>query len=594
MLGNFGKTHMKLGGRCSSGVKAKEALRGLAALGLVLVLGLIAAEAAPARTGVSADGVEEAALDGARIPNALTARASSEGAVRVIVELDVATLPEGRLAAPGSRDQQRQRISAAQLTLEEELMGTSHRVARRFRTIPFVALEVDAEGLAQLERSPRVVAVQEDRLHWPTLDVSIPLVEADQTAAVGDDGSGQTVVVIDTGVDAAHPNLSGKIVDEACFAKGDPYLSGDCPNGEIFDDEPESGSHCTFSSDCFHGTHVAGIAVGTGASYPGIAPGAGLISIQVFSEFSGSVCDPGPSPCALTYKSDQIAALEHVFDTLRFSHSIASVNMSLGGAPYASQVDCDANNAATKAAIDNLRSVGIATVIAAGNHGYWDAISEPGCISSAISVGATDDADEIAGFSNAASFLSLWAPGVYIHAPLYMSSGFVDASGTSMAAPHVAGAWAILKQFAPLGDVDLILAALQETGVPIDDVYADTSRTRVAQALDALPPACANGIDDDEDGLVDYPADLGCRDAASNIEDAACQDGDDNDGDGKIDFDGGFSALGYVAAEPDPQCLNPFKNKETPSCGPCGRGCGLALLVPPITWIGRRRARRAL
>ena len=410
-----------------------------------------------------------------RIPPELADRAAREGAVRVIVQLDVPTLPEGRLSSPRSRLLQRQRIAAAQDGLRAELAGTAHRTARRFRSIAFTALEVGPKALSRLERSARVIAVQEDRLHRPILDVSAPLVEADQAAAMGYDGSGETVVVLDTGVDAGHPNLAGKVVGEACFAAGDPYLSGGCPNGEIFDDGEGSGSYCTYSSDCFHGTHVAGIAVGSGDSYPGVAPGASLVPIQVFSKFTGPACDPYPSPCPLSWASDQIAALEYVFDTLRPLDTIASVNLSLGGITFTDQALCDAVNGATKAAVDNLRSAGIATVIAAGNDGYMNAISEPGCISSAISVSATDDGDDIPSFSNAAAFLSLWAPGVSIRAPMYGGTGFKSASGTSMAAPRVAGAWATLRQASPAGSIDQILAVLQFTGVPIPDVPVDRS-----------------------------------------------------------------------------------------------------------------------
>ena len=65
----------------------------------------------------------------------------------------------------------------------------------------------------------------------------------------------------------------------------------------------------------------------------------------------------------------------------------------------------------------------------------------------------------------------------------------------------------------------------------------------------------------------------------------ACNDGVDNDGDAKIDYDGGLSALGYVAAEADPQCGdNPWKKAEA-AYNPCGLGAELALLLPALLWL---------
>jgi hypothetical protein len=243
-------------------------------------------------------------------------------------------------------------------------------------------------------------------------------------------------------------------------------------------------------------------------------------------------------------------------------------------------------------------------------------------------VSATNDADGIASFSNAADFLSLWAPGVAIRAPWYGSTGFANASGTSMATPHVAGAWATLREAAPSASVDEILTALQDTGVPITDVHADTSRIRIAQALVALLPDCSNGLDDDGDGLidledpgcgdaddpsekapdltcddgedndgdglVDFPEDPGCSHAASPLEDPQCQDGIDNDGDGMMDYDAGLFANGSAdLAGPDPQCVDkPWRDREAPyerGSYPCGLGAELTLLLPPLFWLLARR-----
>ena len=560
-----------------------------------------------------------------RLAPGLEARAAERGSVRVIVELDVDAQPEGRLVGAATRRAQRERIAAAQDALRRELAGTSHAEARIFRSIPFAALEVGPAALARLARARGVVAVQEDHLHRPDLDVSVPRVEADQTAALGFDGNGQAVAVLDTGADVAHPNLQGKLVAEACFASGPTLFdsAGSCPNGLATQLGPGSGTYCTYSSSCFHGTHVAGIAVGSGPAYPGVARGASLVPIQVFSRVTGSSCGGGASPCALSWSSDQIAAMEYILDTLDPDPGlppIASVNMSLGGSVYSDQASCDAANAATKAAIDNLRSVDIATAIAAGNDGYYNAISAPGCISTAVSVSAVDDNDAIPYFANAASFLDLWAPGVSIRAPLYQSTGYTNASGTSMATPHVAGAWAILRQVAPGASVDEVLFALQTTGVFIPDIEAQTTRIRILQASAALVPACSNGqdddgdgladylgdpgcasssdasehdaalacdngLDDDGDGLADYPADPGCGSLLWGRENPQCDDGLDNDGDGRIDWDGPL---------PDAQCIGrPYGLAEAHAASACGLGFELALALPALAWLRQRRRRRA-
>ena len=101
------------------------------------------------------------------VPGNLYAKALEHGSVRVIVQLKVAALPEGQLGGGDAVVSQRQAIAAAQSALLAELAGSSYRVVRTYETIPFLALEVSADGVRILEGSALVAGVEEDRLESP-------------------------------------------------------------------------------------------------------------------------------------------------------------------------------------------------------------------------------------------------------------------------------------------------------------------------------------------------------------------------------------------------------------------------------------------
>ena len=419
---------------------------------------------------------------------------ATNGTVRIIVGVRVPFAPEGELSAP-ERAQQRFEISAAQQTVLNKVPHLSHpgRSPKVFETIPFLSLEVTPDDLDKISNMPDISSIEEDRLSEPTLAQSVPLIGASNGTFNGYNGNGQAVAILDTGVDKSHTDLSGRVVSEACYSTSNPSggIQSLCADGST--ESTATGSAMPYangvcpSGKCDHGTHVAGTAAGA----QGVGRGASLIAIQVFSLFPASYCGSGATaPCALSYSSDQIKGLERVRQ-LSGSLSIASANMSLGGGKYLST--CDANNTAMKAVIDNLRSGGIATVIASGNSYYSDGIGSPACISSAISVGASWDAagyvnscggqstsavDSVACFSNSASFLNLLAPGALINAPV-PNGGYGNWTGTSMATPHVAGAWAVLKQRAPSATVDQILNALTSTGVPVLDKRNNITKPRI-------------------------------------------------------------------------------------------------------------------
>jgi subtilisin family serine protease len=428
-------------------------------------------------------------------------KAAKHGAVRIIVGLSVAFAPEGTLTE-NDKGKQRKDIAGMQDALLALIPTLKH--VKRYESIPFVNVTVNATELELILAMPEITSIQEDRPSPISLGYSVPLIYGGTPWSGGYGGSGQAVAVLDTGVDKNHPFLTGKVVSEACFSTNysDPnqVVTSVCPGGVTGSTVSGSALPCSPQSACKHGTHVAGIVAGKSnvdfLATGGVAKDAQIIAIQVFSNVVSGVDCPASAPCVLSYTSDQISGLEHVY-TLRTTYSIASVNMSLGGGGYLTQSKCDGDNISEKAAIDNLRSVGIATVISSGNEGNTAAISAPGCISSAISVGATSakvtnntclgSIDSVSCYSNSASFLNFLAPGSSIYSSI-PGTGYEYLSGTSMAAPHVAGAWAVLKQKKPSASVSEIKDILEFTGMPILDTRNSivTKRIDLRQAINTI------------------------------------------------------------------------------------------------------------
>ena len=391
----------------------------------------------------------------------LNARAQQEQdrSVRVIVGLQTAFKPEGELSEAAVQSQ-RAAIDSARQDVVEAVSGAPHEVVHRYETVPYVALELSPAALTQLQQSGEAATLQEDTADLPSLAGSTPLVESTEARTLGRQGAGQHVAVLDTGIAKTHPFLAGKVVSEACFS-----ANADCPGGVTSSTAVDSGVNCTYAvSGCRHGTHVAGIVAGKSAAFNGVAPEAKLISINVFSRFSGPDCaGAGENPCTKSFVSDQIKGLDRVF-VLRNTFRIASVNMSLGGGKHL--VNCDTDS--RKAVIDNLRSAGIATVIASGNDAFADGVGAPSCISSAITVGSSTKTDTVSAFSNSSPLVELLAPGSAINSSV-PGGGFAVFDGTSMATPHVAGAWAVMRQVSTGASVPTILGHLQSTGRPLTD-----------------------------------------------------------------------------------------------------------------------------
>ncbi|MEE2525452.1 S8 family serine peptidase [Hyphobacterium sp. HN65] len=341
--------------------------------------------------------------------------------------------------------------------------------------VPAAAMYLSAAEIDSMLRDPAVSRIELDRVSYPLLDTSVDLVGARNLHTAGLTGSGVSVAILDSGVDHQHPMFAGRIVGSACFSGSDPanQTTSFCPNGTHVDtSSPQAGDNCEDLEDdpenggqnCHHGTHVAGIAAGADFENPdipgqfirGVAPGANIVAVNVFSrQRNGNIT---------TFDSDQAAALEWLYNN-RNAFSLASINMSLGGSQY--RHAC--RNANVAPWIRMLRSAGVATVIASGNARFRDRVGTPSCIAEAITVGSTTDTDELSLFSNSGYPIDLLAPGSAILSafPRVGDTGPARAQnldGTSMASPHVAGAFALLRAAHPDASVDMIENALEATG----------------------------------------------------------------------------------------------------------------------------------
>ncbi|MFE7353483.1 S8 family serine peptidase [Streptomyces sp. NPDC057543] len=289
------------------------------------------------------------------------------------------------------------------------------------------ALTTKPQHSPQRTTAPGINRVWLDGVRKASLDKSVPQIGVPAVWKAGYTGKGVKIAVLDSGVDATHPDLKGQILATKNFSASS-------------DTKDRVG----------HGTHVSSIVAGTGAKsggkFKGVAPDAKLLEGKVLDD-DGYGDDSGI-----------LAGMEWAA-----AQGADVINMSLGGLDTP-EID------PLEAAVNKLSAdKGVLFAIAAGNEGDLGAgtVGSPGSADAALTVGAVDDNDKLADFSSrgprvgdSAIKPDVTAPGVDITAAAVPGSlidreygqkpaGYTTISGTSMATPHVAGAAALLKQQHP-------------------------------------------------------------------------------------------------------------------------------------------------
>jgi len=347
--------------------------------------------------------------------------------------------------------------------------GATARVARDLSGVGALAVRAQRTARTKLWTSlttgtaaaralrPGIERIYLDGKRKVDLDVSVPQIGAPAAWQAGLDGTGVTVAILDTGIDATHQDFAGKIVANENF-------TADANADDVVG----------------HGTHVASIIAGSGAEsggkYKGVAPGAKLAI--------GKVCE--------TEFCDESAILAG----MQWAATAAPViNMSLGGG------DAPSIDPLEQAVNDLTAAHGSLFVIAAGNAGGTATVGSPGSADSALTVGAVDDKDQLADFSSRGPRVGddaikpdITAPGVDIVAAgaangqigSPAAEGYVSLSGTSMATPHVAGAAAIVTQqhpgWSPKQRKTLLMGAAKPAG-GVDVFGQGAGRVDVARVV---------------------------------------------------------------------------------------------------------------
>ncbi len=290
-------------------------------------------------------------------------------------------------------------------------------LSQSFRLTTHFCCRANKKEIATLSRHQGVTQIWRDVAVHTCLDISVPLIAAPSVWEAGYRGRGIRVAIVDTGIDAEHPALRGRVaVINDLTGEGPRDLNG-------------------------HGTHVAGIVAGDGERYRGVAPEATLMAAKVLrGDGSGMT-------------SQVMAGVEWAV-----AQGAQVINLSLGSSGAS-----DGNDPLSQTC-DAAIARGVVVCVASGNDGpRGGSVGSPGAARRVITVGASTDQDAVADFSSRGptadervkpdlvfpgyGIISCRARGTTMGRPV--DDLYTEASGTSMATPHASGTVALLLQARP-------------------------------------------------------------------------------------------------------------------------------------------------
>lgn len=337
---------------------------------------------------------------------------------------------------------------------EEALVhGARGKIRHTYHVIPAMAATLPEQEIANIARNPRVAYVEEDSIVTAAKPLpgdeyvdswSVTHIGCEDVHASGIKGAGVKIAVLDTGIDYNHEDLDDN------FKGGDNFVQYDPPLPDFHDPFDDSWNS--------HGTNVAGIiaAEQNGTGVVGVAPEAELYAVKVLDGMGGG------------YVSWVIAGIEWAV-----ANNMNIINMSL------SIEDVEGDSQAFEDACNAAEEAGLLLVAAAGNKPFHEVVTKPAAYSSVIAVTATNQADQPGWFSLSGPEVELAAPGDLILSTSRDNS-YAVLSGTSQAAPHVAGVAALIMS-AGVDDVDGdgdtdnkdVRLMLQNTAIDLGDTGQD-------------------------------------------------------------------------------------------------------------------------